>query len=530
MGVLVFPSLFFRNCFSNLGCPGLFQNHVLSIEIARRDMAAERRANTNIMIIQSFTAANGPFQSPFAIAPETVDSEQGHITVMIGENGVRKSLVLRILMDAALGKRTHKGHGHKPIPITVAYFGNEPGKVIAVSQTPWDRFPRSLALSELETSIPWFNDRFVYVGARSRAGIISTRYNEATFGLAMLENRWSFEQRGDALSPIFERLGLSTAVGIRFAPLWKAQRLPGGDISEQSIEVLQKVLTQRLKDIERNSDISRNWKHSIAEFVQEFSTTESGLSSLWRTLEESTSQRIACWIKPEGTNFSLGFESIEKWRSAIYLGLFKVTGVFFAARGDKLPVLSKEAVRESHLSSGQWSWLYNLATLCVELDDNSLVLIDEPENSLHPSWQRDFVSSLSAILRCCVGCHAVVATHSALIASGVRDGLGNVRRLVLSGADGNTISEAPKVDAYGAQVDDVYRELFDLESTRTPEFVARVDDLLARIRDARGERPVVAEEDIAYILSACEHLPSHDPMRSILNAIAESVISGARDQ
>ncbi|BFO56197.1 hypothetical protein AVXHC19_30000 [Acidovorax sacchari] len=189
-------------------------------------------------------------------------------------------------------------------------------------------------------------------------------------------------------------------------------------------------------------------------------------------------------------------------------------------------------MRESDLSSGQWSWLFNLTSLCVALDDDSLVLIDEPENSLHPSWQRDFIATLSGILKSCERCHAVVATHSALIASGVRDGIGNVRCLSLreqTFANGSrketSVSEKPTSNTYGAQVDDVYRELFNLPSTRTPEFMARIDGLLALIGDAKGQRPIVPAEDVEYIEAARERLPTHDPLRHILGAIAESVVS-----
>lgn len=485
------------------------------------------------MIIQSFTTGNGPFRSPFTIASTSKYRAQSHITVLIGENGVRKSLALRVLMDAALGEPSHKGHGHPAMPIEITVDGNGPDKVIAVSLTPWDRFPRAWSLTELATSVPGFGDRFAYIGARSRDGMISPRYSEVTFGRALFENRWSFERRSDALTPIFERLNLSTAVGIRFGSRLKAERLPGRGIPERSVKRLQRMLAARLARIQRSPDFSVHWKQTIAEFVREFSNTDGGVALLWRSLEESTSQRITCWVTPDGTRFAHGFQSVEHWRSALYLGLFEVNGVFFAERGSGLPLMPKDALRESDLSSGQWNWLYSLVTLCVELDDNSLVLVDEPENSLHPGWQREFVPTLSTILSCCEGCHAVVATHSALIASGVRDELGNVRRLVLdrlnSGggrrANFKTVSEATQMDAYGAQVDDVYRDLFGLESTRAKEFVARVDGILAQIRDARGGHLAVAEEDLTFILSAREGLPAHDPMRSILGAIAKSIDS-----
>ena len=485
------------------------------------------------MIIQSFTSSKSPFESPFVIAPEKDDHTQGHITVMIGENGVRKSLALRLLMDAALDEANHKGYGHPAIPVEIECAGCKPRKVIAISLTPWDRFPRSWALSELATSIPWFADRFTYIGPRSREGMVSARYNEAAFGRALFENRMAFQQRCATLAPIFERLGLSVAVGIRFGRLWNPRRRYGRVICEQSVKQLREWLAQRLRKINSSEDFSDHWKRAIADFVQKFSTEN--VESLWRALEESSSPKITCWITQDGPKFALGFESVEEWRCALYLGLFEVNGVFFATQGATLPKGAKQgALRESDMSSGQWNWLYNFVSLCIELDDDSLVLIDEPENSLHPTWQRDFVSTLSAILKCCVGCHAIVATHSALIASGVRDGFGNIRRLALreSNTEGKppvktTVSEAPPLDSYGAQVDDVYRELFELESTRAPEFVARVDDLLGRIRDACGKRPVVPKDDLAYIQDACERLPAHDPMRGILRAIADSVVTEA---
>jgi hypothetical protein len=204
--------------------------------------------------------------------------------------------------------------------------------------------------------------------------------------------------------------------------------------------------------------------------------------------------------------------------------------VFFVPKDAGIPTSPKHALRESDLSSGQWNWLYSLVSLCIELDDNALVLIDEPENSLHPNWQRDFVPTLSEILSCCSGCHAVVATHSGFIASGVSEENGNVRRLALQEPHAGTprqraltTSAPPSADTYGAQVDDVYRDLFGLESTRTPGFVAKVDELLAIISAADGKRPIVAPEDRDYILSARAHLPPHDPMRSILLAIAQSI-------
>jgi hypothetical protein len=66
-------------------------------------------------------------------------------------------------------------------------------------------------------------------------------------------------------------------------------------------------------------------------------------------------------------------------------------------------------------SSGQQQMLCSLFGLFSELRSNSLVLIDEPELSLHPTWQMAFLERLGKILEPFDGCHVIIATHSPLI-------------------------------------------------------------------------------------------------------------------
>lgn len=66
-------------------------------------------------------------------------------------------------------------------------------------------------------------------------------------------------------------------------------------------------------------------------------------------------------------------------------------------------------------SSGQQQLLSSLFGLVAELQDDSLVLLDEPELSLHPSWQARFLDLLIQVLSPFSGCHIFVATHSPLL-------------------------------------------------------------------------------------------------------------------
>jgi predicted ATPase len=79
------------------------------------------------------------------------------------------------------------------------------------------------------------------------------------------------------------------------------------------------------------------------------------------------------------------------------------------------PLSQGRAIDLADASSGQQQMLCSLFGLQSELTSDSLVLIDEPELSLHPTWQMDFLDRLSKVLDQFEGCHVIVATHSPLI-------------------------------------------------------------------------------------------------------------------
>lgn len=66
-------------------------------------------------------------------------------------------------------------------------------------------------------------------------------------------------------------------------------------------------------------------------------------------------------------------------------------------------------------SSGQQQMLCSIIGLATALRNESLILIDEPELSLHPRWQIAYIDYLLAAIEPFQGCHVLIATHSPLI-------------------------------------------------------------------------------------------------------------------
>ena len=72
---------------------------------------------------------------------------------------------------------------------------------------------------------------------------------------------------------------------------------------------------------------------------------------------------------------------------------------------------SSQTIQLSKLSSGEQHELVVMYDLLFTVETGSLILIDEPELSLHVSWQREFISDLLEI-RKLRNLQFIVATHS----------------------------------------------------------------------------------------------------------------------
>lgn len=75
---------------------------------------------------------------------------------------------------------------------------------------------------------------------------------------------------------------------------------------------------------------------------------------------------------------------------------------------------SKDSIRLDDLSSGEQHQLVVLYELLFRVPRNGLVLVDEPEISLHVAWQARFLTDLLDILKL-TDAYGVVATHSPVI-------------------------------------------------------------------------------------------------------------------
>lgn len=126
-------------------------------------------------------------------------------------------------------------------------------------------------------------------------------------------------------------------------------------------------------------------------------------------------------------------------------------GIFFLKQGTNAPQPSPVL-----LSSGQTIYSYLLPNLVAEVEDESLVILDEPELYLHPAMEIALINMVKTLLKDTKS-NAIVATHSSILAREV-ERLGVV---VLRREGERSTATPPPFETFGQSVELIMGEVFD---------------------------------------------------------------------
>ncbi|KAB2858926.1 MAG: AAA family ATPase [Flavobacteriales bacterium] len=172
-------------------------------------------------------------------------------------------------------------------------------------------------------------------------------------------------------------------------------------------------------------------------------------------------------------------------------------------------------------SSGEYHFFSSIVGLMATvIPTNSLVLIDEPEISLHPNWQMKYLSFLRELF--ChpeyATCHILVATHSHFLISDLKGG--NSKIIGLKRNDGKIeIVDLPKsINTFGWSAEDVLYNIFNVRSSLNYYLEADLTELLGMIANNIKDK-----KKITQILEKLNMLPkrANDPLQEIIAEATE---------
>ena len=141
-----------------------------------------------------------------------------------------------------------------------------------------------------------------------------------------------------------------------------------------------------------------------------------------------------------------------------------------------MPIFENSAGEEfdiNDLSSGEKQLFLRTLSIKMLEPKNSIILIDEPELSLHPKWQQRIIEVYKKIGE---NNQIIIATHSPHILGSVSN-----ENIFILYRDENGKIEAKTGDelysSYGQPVDRVLKDIMGLESVRTPKIEKDLEEL-----------------------------------------------------
>lgn len=169
-------------------------------------------------------------------------------------------------------------------------------------------------------------------------------------------------------------------------------------------------------------------------------------------------------------------------------------------------------------SSGESSLLCQMVGIMSDIEPNSLVLIDEPENSAHPNWQISYIGWLKKIFTQYANCHFVISTHSHFMLTDLEPLSSDIVALEKKNGIVQDVSEG--VNTFNWSVDDILYRVFGVRNTRNRAFEDEIKELYKMISE--GSDNVIEIENKVRKLSSVI-LPGNDPLLEIINQAKQYV-------
>ena len=270
----------------------------------------------------------------------------------------------------------------KEKPVKIPY---EP-KVIAVTTTPFDKFPVEYKGNELYR---YKNDnKYTYIGLKVSKNSLNQSNYLNLLSRSMLSNNKIFKQK-----KLFSMLNLNNLTYLKFK-----SKISLADLYFH-YESYSLIKTE----------------HSFDSFSFEIEkqtpTIFNALNKDKKLLKKAYNSYIKCapYLSKE-----INPEDITLPKNDLIflldIKLINVEDIIFTKN-------TTEKIKISDLSSGQKCMILTLLNIAGSISDNCIICIDEPEISLHPKWQKEFMKVMIEFFSDFKKCHFIVATHSPLIIS-----------------------------------------------------------------------------------------------------------------
>lgn len=427
------------------------------------------------------------------LAPRQDKISSNFYTVLIGNNGTGKSTLLNEIA------RRYKNRDGKTDT-------SNPDKVISISSSISDKFPMDVTFrrSTRYQKVRYSDLYYVYMGLRARNNQFSAR---AQFkkALDILVESYGTRKHLNGYRYIFDYLDYQPVIKVEYKVM-----IPFGKLDEKELELsFEDYISQKrsfygtdYKVLLYEYDVTLS---EVIDFINMYRYDKDG-SIVFNFSERNVDRMVS--------DSHIYSEEVYKYK------ILQVLEKLNLIRNSNVKIYKKHGVEVNfkEASSGEIAILSTLFGLIPLAVDNSLILIDEPEISLHPYWQAQYIPLLDKILDGVTGCQIIIATHSHQMLSDLPIGNSSIVSFIKNGDYIQT--ELLSDSTYGWSAEDILLNVFQVPTTRNYFLSELVSEALILIKD--NETSTLRYKTIIRKLKTLlPNIKDIDPLRDIIASIIE---------
>lgn len=371
-----------------------------------------------------------------------------------------------------------------------------PGTVVAATASAFDKFhlPRESRFIDSNQT----ESRYRYLGLKDGRGRVSARAGIFRALEQLFDVRDENPYRRQRVADVFRYLGYTPTVEVIY--IWTNR---GREVVKEAESDSKHAVEQYLADT-KNRGIGAA-RSAIPKYFFEDEQYARELAKSIEVLREFSDgheiRLVVDYLKPT----SRGEDQLRMARQLTRSGILHMTDVNLWRKN------SDHQVQIADASSGQLSLVVTQLGIASSIEDGSLIIIDEPEISLHPQWQSEYLGQLSEAFSEFHGCHFIIATHSPALVAGARTAQTNIVDLE---SPAESVSELPSERS----VDEV---LFSTFGVVTKNSLHLRDLLVAALRGAEDGELALAkyDDEMAALQAARPTLPSDDPTGELIDSL-----------
>ena len=163
-------------------------------------------------------------------------------------------------------------------------------------------------------------------------------------------------------------------------------------------------------------------------------------------------------------------------------------------------------------SSGEYHLISTIISVLACISENSLVLVDEPEISLHPNWQMKYIKFLNQTFKKYRSTHFLICSHSHFLVSDLKPENSSILSLYKEGSQ--IKSSQVLSNTFGWSSESVLYNVFKVKTTRNHFVEIDVMELVSLLEDQSKDF-----DSIKVLIEKFESLSllKEDPLNELIN-------------